>query len=291
IPAERFIEKNKINFPFSIDFIRQANAGPASARNNGLAKAKGDIVLFIDDDVLLDVNALQEHIQAHQQKPGSVVYGNYPYVIPEKTSPAYRYMKKLIDDGLKDIIENNPGKHLVKVNSVASGNLSVPKELFSGENNLYDTSLSIPAAEEYDLMYSLKKRGIPVYFGIDIMKAWHLQPVTIKDKCLQEFKYGTGITEVCIKKPEVLAYDPVRIMYENNGPVLQTDSFSVKLKKWVKCLFLFAPTRAFLIGFIGICEKILPVDFILFPLYRFITGLSLMAGIRKGQRMFKPSQL
>jgi len=290
IPAESFIDRSIIKHPFTLQFIIQKNAGPAAARNNGLARAKGEVVLFIDDDVLVEKRTLREHYDAHKIFPGSVMYGNYPYIIPARITPAYSYMKKLLDDGLQRIIEVHPNQDFVRVEGVASGNLSVPKNIFSEHNSLYDTSLSIPAAEEYDLMFSLLKRGIPVYFGLHTMKAWHLQPVTIKDKCIQEFKYGMGIAEVCIKKPSVLEYAPVRFMFETNGPLLPSDSMSIKLKKSIKSVIVAGPSRSFLKGLTTICEVVLPFNFILFPLYRLATGLSLMAGIKKGRIIFNSPQ-
>ena len=286
IPAENFIDKSIVHFPFRLEFIVQPNAGPAAARNNGLARAKGEVVIFIDDDVLIESRTIQQHYAAHQQYPDAVVYGNYPYVLPAKPSPVYRYMKKLLDDGLKQIVTANPNQQLVKVESVASGNLSVPKNLFSGTNSLYDTSLSIPAAEEYDLMFSLKQKNIPVYFGIGVMNAWHLQPVTIKDKCIQEFKYGTGIAEVCIKKPEVLALKQVNNIYESNRSLRKTDSKQLKSKKLLKSIFASPLCRAGILLVIKIVEKTAPFDKFLFPMYRFATATYLIAGIRNGEKTY-----
>ena len=47
----------KLNNQFKL--INQKNQGVSSARNNGLKKSKGDLILFIDSDDILEENALE----------------------------------------------------------------------------------------------------------------------------------------------------------------------------------------------------------------------------------------
>jgi glycosyltransferase involved in cell wall biosynthesis len=51
----------------------QANAGPAAARNRGVDLATGDLVLFVDDDVLAHPDLIAEHLSSHQQAHEPVV--------------------------------------------------------------------------------------------------------------------------------------------------------------------------------------------------------------------------
>lgn len=58
--------------------LRQANAGAGAARNNGLAAAKGDYVLFVDSDDLLPADALANYKKAVESYPEAVVlYSNF----------------------------------------------------------------------------------------------------------------------------------------------------------------------------------------------------------------------
>lgn len=58
------------SFAIPIKVISQhPNRGPATARNRGLAAASGDIVLFLDDDILAAPDLVERHLQAHRQHP------------------------------------------------------------------------------------------------------------------------------------------------------------------------------------------------------------------------------
>lgn len=59
--------------PFTV--INQANFGLAKGRNAGIARAVGERVIFIDDDVLPLPNFVQEHLRSHQEHPLAIVRG------------------------------------------------------------------------------------------------------------------------------------------------------------------------------------------------------------------------
>jgi len=51
--------------PFPLYLLEQANQGPAAARNLGLASARGPFVLFLDDDMQIGRDFLEQHLAAH----------------------------------------------------------------------------------------------------------------------------------------------------------------------------------------------------------------------------------
>jgi GT2 family glycosyltransferase len=55
--------------------IRQANAGPARARNAGVEAAQGELLLFLDDDVEPSPGLVSEHLRSHGDDAGLVVIG------------------------------------------------------------------------------------------------------------------------------------------------------------------------------------------------------------------------
>lgn len=55
--------------PLNLTVIHQANAGQGNARNAGLARARGELVLFLGDDTVPSPKLLQEHWKTHQKYP------------------------------------------------------------------------------------------------------------------------------------------------------------------------------------------------------------------------------
>lgn len=281
IPAEEFLHGIKLVEPFKIQVVRQDNAGPGAARNNGLKLAKGEIVIFIDDDVLVSPILIQKHLKAHELFPNSVIIGSYPLLLDQKRTPLLRWLNSLIDDPDMDTSKD----HYILTTEVASGNLSIERSDFeSGE--LYYNHVRTPAAEEYELMARLERTGKKIYYNPSIT-GWHLQPVSLKNKCMQEYKYGIGIAEVVMKVPESINYSQLNHLFNMNYSGKRVNSGNYSFKRGVKQFFAKKIMRITLRRVTRICEIILPFDWLLFPLYRFNMGVFMCAGILDGVKLYQ----
>jgi glycosyltransferase involved in cell wall biosynthesis len=69
------IERARARATCSFTVVRQNNAGLAAARNAGIARAGGERIIFIDDDVLPLPNFVEEHLRAHASRPEAIVRG------------------------------------------------------------------------------------------------------------------------------------------------------------------------------------------------------------------------
>ena len=61
--------------PYTLRAITQPNGGPARARNNGIENARGDVVVFLDDDVEPSPDFLAVHAGHHASQSDTVVIG------------------------------------------------------------------------------------------------------------------------------------------------------------------------------------------------------------------------
>lgn len=55
--------------------VHQANAGLARGRNAGIARSRGERIVFIDDDILPTPTFVEEHLRSHVRTPEAVVGG------------------------------------------------------------------------------------------------------------------------------------------------------------------------------------------------------------------------
>ncbi len=60
------LEVNKLKFKFELKYIKQNHIGRANARNIGVAVAKGDVIIFLDSDIIIDKNFVREHVMRHE---------------------------------------------------------------------------------------------------------------------------------------------------------------------------------------------------------------------------------
>jgi glycosyltransferase involved in cell wall biosynthesis len=72
------------SFPYAFKFLQEKHGGAASARNRGIKEAKGEIILFTDDDCIPSEGLLEEHAKAHESEAMRVVRG--PVVIVRSPS-------------------------------------------------------------------------------------------------------------------------------------------------------------------------------------------------------------
>lgn len=64
---------NGLNTPFPLTILTQENQGAGKARNHGASIAAGNILVFLDDDMLVMPDGLQLHADFHAQHPKMLV--------------------------------------------------------------------------------------------------------------------------------------------------------------------------------------------------------------------------
>lgn len=78
----------ELDVPYRLTYGYQPHSALATARNHGIRLCRGEIMLYIDDDVLADHHLLEEHLRSHGQWQNCVVNGWVNHVetaeIPEK---------------------------------------------------------------------------------------------------------------------------------------------------------------------------------------------------------------
>jgi len=70
----------------------QTKSGAAPTRNAGLRQASGDIVLFIDNDILAELDLVERHLEYHGRHANASIIGSVIAPWDDKTDPFLRYL-------------------------------------------------------------------------------------------------------------------------------------------------------------------------------------------------------
>jgi len=155
--TERWLVDNRQR-AYAVYPIRQANGGPARARNTGVAAAHGELLLFIDDDVEPTPELVSEHLRSHDSEKDVVVIGplaslehyDQPWVAWEQAKVEAQYSAMLRGDWEPTFRQ------------FWTGNASVGKEHVIAAGG-FDPALL--RAEDVDLGRRLHERGLRFRFN------------------------------------------------------------------------------------------------------------------------------
>jgi len=261
--------------PFGITVLRQENRGPASARNRGFRAAKGQTVIFMDDDVVAPPDLISAHVAAHRRFPNSVIFGRCRRKPPEREDAVFRTMVAL------DRSDTTTANGFQQADRVSSGQLSVERGQFEAEGGVYCDELSTPAAEEFELSLRLKQRGIPALLAASIV-AVHDSPLSIEALCRQQYKHGLGYAEAALRRPDT------RRLPELAAVIQKAQALGLvawdRPRAGLRALASGSLGRATLLKFAKLAERWAPQSDALRPLYVATIAAHFAGGVRDGLR-------
>jgi glycosyltransferase involved in cell wall biosynthesis len=196
---------------WSLHVVRQDNAGVGAARNRGHREAVGDVIVFVDDDMLLFPETLRRHLDGHRRRPGSVIFGRSPYV-GQDVDPFVEWVQGLDNDPSQRATEE-----FVRVTVIASGHLSIERDgPVARWHAIYADDMRTPVAEEYELSARLAAHRIPAYVARDIV-AFHNRRITVEAFLRQQLGHGRGCAEAARLHPECLRLSELRTIIDHHA--------------------------------------------------------------------------
>jgi glycosyltransferase involved in cell wall biosynthesis len=128
-----------------------ANAGPAAARNHGARHARGDVLMFVDSDVLLAPGALEQATALLERRPEiAAVFGSYD-ASPAAAGVVSRY---------KNLLHHFVHQHgLAEASTFWAGCGAIRRRIFEEAGGFDHERFARPSIEDIELGYRLRRAG------------------------------------------------------------------------------------------------------------------------------------
>ena len=154
----------EINFQYNIE----KNQGLSYARNNGINHSKGDVLIYVDDDALVNKEYLKTYYDFFDKNPSAMAAGGAVLPIYERGEEPHwmsKYTRQLLTGKLFLGEKQRKFPHNA---FPGGGNAAYRKEVFE-KVGLFNVELgrkgnSLMGAEEKDLFDKMTSQGIEFYY-------------------------------------------------------------------------------------------------------------------------------
>jgi len=183
--TQQVVERAADTLLSPVRYLRQANAGPAAARNRGLALAHGDTVLFLGDDAIADRNLIQAHIEAQAAGPVACV----GLIVPDEAHTLSPFERFLEASGLQfDYSPIHRDANDLPFSMFYTANVAAPRSALVAVGG-FDERFRDACWEDVEIGYRLARAGVRFRFAPKA-RVLHAHPMTLQQYMRRMEKAG-----------------------------------------------------------------------------------------------------
>ena len=213
----------KLDVPLNV--VEQENRGLSAARNAGAEIARGELLLFLDDDMVADPSLLAEHDRSQTEKR-ALVLGH----IPIHPGSPRNFLSDAVGAWAHERLERLRRSHISdQLNDWVMGQSSISRLLFI-ELGRFDNTFTRDGSygnEDLEFCYRVRQAGVPIIFNA---KAISRQQYVVSPRTHLQQWFESGSADVLFvrKHPELLhQIFPKRLGHQ------RIPSFANKPLKWL----------------------------------------------------------
>jgi GT2 family glycosyltransferase len=261
--------------------LQQPGLGAATARNAGARLATGDVLLFCDDDMLLEPDHVKRHVETHERY-GDVFVGGERWYSPSslaafEATPFGRFRVALERTFTTGRHELQIDGACVEAPTLPSCDLSVARASFWRLGG-FDESFPYAGAEDQDLSARATRAGYRLIRNYEIRTLHNDPTTTLRQFCLREERGAHTVVALCQRFPEYLG------RFSENNPVSSSDPLPLAAKKLLKSALSKDAPLAAVHGILDRLESVPLPDVVRWRLYRAVLGLHIFRGYRGALR-------
>ena len=201
--TQAVLEQKSRTYP-NLRAFSQSKRGAAATRNTGIRAAKGEIVLFIDDDILAEPGLIEAHWRYHQAHRSSSIVGGVVTPWDNCKEPFLRYLR---DRGIFNPYSIACGP--MDFSYYHTGNVSTARSVLN-EVGGFNEQFAIYGMEDIELGYRIERHGSRIVHGPDA-KAVHQYFPTYQQFIQRCEQAGYSLGKLIALHPEL------RVRFVENG--------------------------------------------------------------------------
>jgi glycosyltransferase involved in cell wall biosynthesis len=233
--------------PYQLRWAWQPNGGRAAACNTALRRARGDIVVILDDDMEPSPGLLDAHRREHPPGSRRCVMGAVPITVGDGASPHVRYVATKFDEHLASLARAD---HRFQIRDFYSGNTSVRRdELLAA--GLFDDRFRAYGNEDLELAHRLAASGVELGFSPQAMARQHYDKSL---RALAKDELAKGHTAVLFAEAHPDALRGMKITALREQPARRRALRRVLL--WATRVFWRVPDVV--LGAVAVGERLVP---------------------------------
>lgn len=261
--------------------VRLEGKERSAARNAGVSVARGEILVFLDDDVTVGSDFLSAHLAAQREWPGVLAVGRLELADQEAEMPFVRFRRSL-EGG-----EVPSHRGLVQQrNFCTAANMSIPRDTFVALGGFAE---DIVSSEDQDLALRHTRAGGRIVFIPEARGLHRDRALDISSYC-RRVEWGSEYMVLfCRRHP--LWPDNVERERVNGQLRLGRGLLRQISGRLLKKVLGQRTSLAVLFGATRLLERRAPESVVLLRLYRALIGIHIFRGYRRGTRRFGPPPL
>jgi GT2 family glycosyltransferase len=286
-PLAPVLEPIAASAPGSVLCLRKSNGGPASARNLGASIARGDYLLFVDDDLEVDPSFARAHVELQRDYGPALVNCHMEWKIASSPAPFHRWYCGQVEEWSRQRAAHetpvSAGVSERPLPSTTTANLSLTRADFERVGG-FDPGYPF-GCEDQDLAGRLGRLGRKSFVTTRSIPR-HVETHNTLWKVCHRQQRGAADTVRFIRRfavPERCGEPALSI---HNGPIrLGRDSLGIALRKLVREAVGSRLTRPGLEQLIAILEERAPNSRLLQRAYTLVVSSYIQRGWREGLKM------
>jgi GT2 family glycosyltransferase len=147
----------KIERDYDLSYVRTGRRGRASARNRGIERAVGEVILFLDDHTQAHYRLVEEHLRAHRGRVGRGGYRGRIEYVDDFLDPVCYWAPRLFRSLHSRIYQNSP------IVDFGTHNLSVSRAVIDRVGP-FDERFTLYGGEDQEFGIRIREAGFKLGF-------------------------------------------------------------------------------------------------------------------------------